>query len=303
MTTSTGIEQVRDAIAALGAGKTDAAEFEALVARALSDGSLTPEIARTVLDDGVASGVIDAGTLGRLGLQSVPSTQTRMRVLPATPDRGAVADTRVNEARVQTEWVDPQSVDASSGPIAIGRLLGHRYRLERELGAGGMGTVYLASDTEVPGESFAVKVLKPEIREYPESLALLREEVRKTRSLQHPNIVGVYSLNSDHGDVYMLMEYLEGKTLATLLEEDFGRGMPMDRAWPLIQDFCAALAYAHDHNVIHSDLKPANVFITTSGRAKLLDFGIARAARGRRSSVDPAAFGALTPAYASCEML
>jgi len=99
------------------------------------------------------------------------------------------------------------------------------------------------------------------------------------------------------------MEYLEGKTLATLLEEDFGRGMPMDRAWPLIQDFCAALAYAHDHNVIHSDLKPANVFITTSGRAKLLDFGIARAARGRRSSVDPAAFGALTPAYASCEML
>jgi hypothetical protein len=303
MTTSTGIDQVRDAIAALGAGKTDAAEFEALVARALSGGSLTPEIARTVLDDGVASGVIDAGTLGRLGLESVPSTQTRMRVMPAAPDRGAVADTRVNEVRVQTEWVDPQSVDASSGPIAIGRLLGHRYRLERELGAGGMGTVYLASDTEVPGESFAVKVLKPEIREYPESLALLREEVRKTRSLQHPNIVGVYSLNSDHGEVYMLMEYLEGKTLATLLEEDFGRGMPMDRARPLIQDFCAALAYAHDHNVIHSDLKPANVFITTSGRAKLLDFGIARAARGRRSSVDPAAFGALTPAYASCEML
>jgi serine/threonine protein kinase len=303
MTTSTGMKQVRDAIAALGAGKTDAAEFEALVARALSDGSLTPEIARTVLDDGVASGVIDAGTLGRLGLESDLSDQTRRRVLPAAPDRRAVADTRVNEARVQTEWVDPQSDDASSGPIVIGRLLGHRYRLERELGAGGMGTVYLASDTEVPGEMFAVKVLKLEIREYPESLALLREEVRKTRSLQHPNIVGVYSLNSDHGEVYMLMEYLEGKTLATLLEEDFGRGMPLNRAWPLIQDFCAALAYAHDHNVIHSDLKPANVFITTSGRAKLLDFGIARAARGRRSSVDPASIGALTPAYASCEML
>jgi serine/threonine protein kinase len=303
MTTSTGMKQVHDAIAALGAGKINAAEFEALVARALSDGSLTPQIARTVLDDGVASGMIDAGMLGRLGLELDPSDQTRRRVLPAAPDRAVVSDTRVNEARVQTEWVDPQSVDASSGPIAIGRLLGHRYRLERELGAGGMGTVYLASDTEVPGESFAVKVLKPEIREYPESLALLREEVRKTRSLQHPNIVGVYSLNSDHGEVYMLMEYLEGKTLATLLEEDFGRGMPMNRAWPLIQDFCAALAYAHDHNVIHSDLKPANVFITTSGRAKLLDFGIARAARGRRSSVDPASLGALTPAYASCEML
>jgi formylglycine-generating enzyme required for sulfatase activity len=301
MTTSFGIEEMRAAIADLSAGNGDAAEFEALVTRALSDGSLTPEIARTVLHDGIASGVIDAATLERLGLESVPSNETLMRVSPPAPARDV--HTRVNEARVQTQWADPQSVDASSGPIETGHLLGHRYRLERELGAGGMGTVYLASDTEVPGELFAVKVVKPEIREYPESLALLREEVRKTRSLQHPNIVGVYSLNFDHGEVYMLMEYLEGKTLATLLEEDFGRGMPMDRAWPLIQDFCAALGYAHDHNVIHSDLKPANVFIMTSGKAKLLDFGIARAARGRRSSVDPASLGALTPAYASCEML
>jgi len=303
MTTSNGLEQARAAIAALAAGNADLAEFEGLVAQALRDGSLTPEIARTVLEDAIASGAIHADTLDRLGLERVSSNQTRMRVLPADSDLAALGHTRINEARVETVWVDPQAGDASSGPIGIGHLLGHRYRLERELGAGGMGTVYLASDEEVPGESFAVKVLKPEIREYPESLALLREEVRKTRSLQHPNIVGVYSLNADHGEVYMLMEYLEGKTLATLLEEDFGRGMPMNRAWPLIQDFCAALAYAHDHNVIHSDLKPANVFITTSGRAKLLDFGIARAARGRRSSVDPAAFGALTPAYASCEML
>ncbi|MGP0083440.1 MAG: serine/threonine-protein kinase [Steroidobacteraceae bacterium] len=303
MTTSNGLEQVRAAIAALAAGKADLPGFEALVAQALRNGSLTPEIAWSVLDDAIASGAIHADTLNRLGLERLAADRTRMRVSPAQSDLAASGHTRINEARVETEWVDPQSVDASSGPIEIGHLLGHRYRLERELGAGGMGTVYLASDEEVPGESFAVKVLKPEIREYPESLALLREEVRKTRSLQHPNIVGVYSLNADHGEVYMLMEYLEGKTLATLLEEDFGRGMPMNRAWPLIQDFCAALAYAHDHNVIHSDLKPANVFITTSGRAKLLDFGIARAARGRRSSIDPAAFGALTPAYASCEML
>ena len=202
-----------------------------------------------------------------------------------------------------TVMVDPQPEENWADPIQIGHLLGNRYRLERELGAGGMGTVYLASDQEVEGESFAVKVLGPEIREYPDALPLLREEVRKTRSLQHPNIVGVYSLNSDHGEVYVLMEYLQGKSLMTLLQEDFGRGMPLDRAWPLIQDVCAALAYAHDHNVIHSDLKPANVFVTTSGRAKLLDFGIARAARGRRSSADPAALGALTPAYASCEML
>jgi serine/threonine protein kinase len=307
MATQSGLEQVRAAIAAFAAAKSNSAQLESIVKLQLLNGSVEPAGVRALLDEAIAAGALDAGTLddgmlSRLGLDSVESTQTRLHGLPSAADGSTAGNTRINESRIETEWADPQPADASSGPIGVGQLLGHRYRIERELGSGGMGTVYLASDQDVQGESFAVKVLKPEIREYPESLALLREEVRKTRSLQHPNIVGVYSLNADHGDVYMLMEYLEGKTLATLLEEDFGRGMPMSRAWPLIQDVCAALAYAHDHNVIHSDLKPANVFITTAGKAKLLDFGIARAARGRRTSIDPAAFGALTPAYASCEM-
>ena len=92
--------------------------------------------------------------------------------------------------------------------ITTGRLLGGRYRLERVLGEGGMGIVYKATDQEVQGETFAVKVLLPEIRARPEALELLREEVRKTRSLAHPNIVGVYSLNIDRADVFILMEYL-----------------------------------------------------------------------------------------------
>jgi TolB-like protein/predicted Ser/Thr protein kinase len=190
-----------------------------------------------------------------------------------------------------------------NAPIATGQLLGGRYRLERKLGEGGMGVVYLASDQEVKGETFAIKVLAQEIRERPDALELLREEVRKTRTLAHQNIVGVYSLNVDRSDVFILMECLEGKTLQALLDEDFGRGMRFDRAWPIIEDLGAALAYAHDHSVIHGDLKPANVFVTTSGKAKLLDFGIARAARGSRRGKDAAALGALTPAYASCEML
>ena len=206
------------------------------------------------------------------------------------------------------DWVDPDAdPKANAAPqhseLTTGSLLGGRYLLERRLGEGGMGVVYLASDQQVKGETFAVKVLKSEIREHPEALALLREEVRRTRSLPHPNIVGVYSLNSDNSNVYMLMEYLEGKSLDALIDEDFGRGVPFERAWPLIQDMGSALAFAHDHSVIHSDLKPSNIFITTGGRVKLVDFGIARAARGRRRGVDPAALGALTPAYASCEML
>jgi eukaryotic-like serine/threonine-protein kinase len=182
----------------------------------------------------------------------------------------------------------------------IGKLLGGRYRLERELGEGGMGAVYLARDEQIAGESFAVKVMKQ--IPHPEVLALLREEVGRTRRLSHPNIVDVHSLNVDDERLYVLMEYLEGRPLSALVNEEFGRGMSFSRAWPIIEDVGAALGYAHDHNVVHSDLKPANVLMTTSGKAKLLDFGISRLSRGPRQHTGGRP-EALTPAYASCEML
>lgn len=191
-------------------------------------------------------------------------------------------------------------VSSSTVRLAIGQLLGGRYRIERELAEGGMGVVYLAADQQVPGERFAIKLLKEELQ--PAALALLREEVRKTRKLSHPNIVDVHSVNVDGQMVYVLMEYLEGKSLDALLDEEFGRGMPFSHAWPITEDVGAALGNAHDHNVIHSDLKPANVFVTTSGRTKLLDFGIARLSRGPLLHARSES-RALTPAYASCEML
>ncbi len=194
----------------------------------------------------------------------------------------------------------PPELSAASDKLAIGRTLGGRYRIERELGEGGMGVVYLARDEQVPGETFAVKVLKESLD--PEARVLLREEVRKTRKLSHPNIVDVHSVNVDGTRLYVLMEYLEGKSLHTLLDEEFGRGTSFSHAWPIIEDVAAALSYAHDHNVIHSDLKPANIFLTTSGKTKLLDFGIARVSRGPLLQAHSGPL-VLTPAYASCEML
>jgi TolB-like protein/predicted Ser/Thr protein kinase len=194
----------------------------------------------------------------------------------------------------------PEAVPAKTVLLATGQLIGGRYRIERQLGEGGMGVVYLARDEQIAGESFAIKVLKKELQ--PATLALLREEVRKTRKLSHPNIVDVHSVNADGTRLYVLMEYLEGKSLDKLLDEEFGRGMPFSHAWPIIEDVGAALGNAHDHNVIHSDLKPANVFLTNSGRAKLLDFGIARVSRGPLLQTRGGA-RALTPTYASCEML
>lgn len=229
----------------------------------------------------------------------------------ATERKHAPLSTEVSP--LETE-VDPKAsgrCDSAAAPaqaeltapherLATGHRFSDRYRIERELGEGGMGVVYLVTDEQVAGETFAIKVLKEGL--HPEALTLLREEVHKARRLSHPNIVDVHSVNVDGTRLYVLMENLEGKSLNALLDEEFGRGMPLSRAWPIIEEVGAALRYAHDHSVIHSDLKPANIFVTTSGRTKLLDFGIARVARGpllhKRSG--PLA---LTPAYASCEML
>ena len=191
-------------------------------------------------------------------------------------------------------------VSSDSVRLALRQLIGGRYRIERELGEGPMGVVYLVADEQLRGERFAIKVLKEEL--HPANLTLLREEVRKTRRLSHPNIVDVHSVNVDGEHLYVLMEYLEGKSLDALLDEEFGRGMPFSRAWPVIEDVGAALGDAHDHNVIHGGLQPGNLFLTTSGRTKLLDFGIARVSRGPllHARSWPRA---PTPAYASCEIL
>jgi eukaryotic-like serine/threonine-protein kinase len=200
----------------------------------------------------------------------------------------------------QSDGVNPARASSSADRLAIGERLDGRYRIERELGEGGMGIVYLVTDEQVAGEVFAIKVLKESLD--PEALRMLREEVRKTRKLSHPNIVDVHSVNLDDTKLYVLMEYLQGKSLDALLNEDFGRGMPLNRSRQILEDVAAALGHAHDHNVIHSDLKPANLFVTISGRTKLLDFGIARASRGPLLHKRSGAL-VLTPAYASCEML
>lgn len=311
------IYRMRSVLAALIAGNIQHSEFERLISTMIAAGSLTRADVRRELNAAMAKGVLRTDSLHRLCLNEPAASPTVFRP-PSEPGskqnrnggdtiiRPPTASSRLLQptppvAETESDWVDPDSL-AASGYVTTGQLLGGRYLLQRVLGEGGMGVVYVATDQEVKGETFAIKVLKSEIRDHPESWGLLREEVRKTRALHHPNIAGVYSLNSDSTGIYMLMEYLEGKTLSALIDEDFGRGMPLMRAWPLIHDIGAALAYAHDHSVIHSDLKPSNVIVTTSAKAKLVDFGIARAARGGTGRFDPGVLGALTPSYASCEM-
>jgi len=315
----TALDRVQEAVAAFEAGEKTLAALEGFIGALLRSGLVSAADASAALRNAVATGALPIDSLRRLRLTEAAAPrlaeEIRVATASAVPSRGAaltafrpahapepsLSAIPPDRSSTDSSWVDPDLCPAGK-EVSLGMRLGGRYLLERVLGEGGMGVVYFATDQEVKGESFAIKVLKPAIREQPEALDLLREEVRRTRALGHPNIVGVYSLNSDRTNVYMIMEYLEGKTLASLIDEAFGRGMPFMRAWPLIDDMCAALAYAHDQSVIHSDIKSSNVFITTGGKAKLLDFGIARAARGHRKKLD-AGLVALTPTYASCEML
>jgi len=155
----------------------------------------------------------------------------------------------------------------------------------------------------------AIKVLNEDFRQHPDALLTLQVRPKKTQRLAHPNIVTVYDFDRDGDTVFMTMEYLQGESLDRVIKRQQPRGLPKTQAMHIVEDMALGLAYAHKSGIVHADFKPGNVFVTQDGTVKVLDFGIARAAKrtGRRvqeaTVFDPGALGALTPAYASCEML
>src|SRR5262245_23263184 len=241
--------------------------------------------------------------------------RTRVR-FPPTPGVAAPATRTLQGSLDRTESLvddaDPAPADLpapahapatqASADVRYGTVLSGRYRIEEELGSGGMAVVYAATDLNMPGVRVAIKLLQPELRRQPELLNLLRESVRKVRALPHPHIAGIYSVESDGPNDFVIMELLQGQTLKTLLDKEYARGLPLAMARTLISDVCSALAYAHDHSVIHSDIKPSNIFVTPSGRAKLFDFDIARVVRGPVGYFDAREIQAFTGAYASVEI-
>lgn len=192
------------------------------------------------------------------------------------------------------------------------RVLKQRFVLDQKLGSGGMGTVYQAKDLrKVEARDrypfVAIKVLNNDFRAHPDAFIALQREASKSQAIAHPNIVSIFDFDKDGDIPYMTMELLEGKELAELLRE-FPNGMPDALLWPILEGLCAGLKRAHDAGIIHADLKPGNVFVTKGGVPKILDFGIARAVRthqyeGEETVFDPAKLAALTPAYASAQML
>jgi serine/threonine protein kinase len=207
-----------------------------------------------------------------------------------------------------------ESLPSSAQHLRVGAVLKERFVLEEVLGEGGMGVVFKALDLRKKEASdkepyVALKVLNQDFQQNPISLIALQRETKRAQTLSHPNIINVYDFDRDDRLVFMSMEYLEGQPLNRLIRGLPEGGMPFKKAWPIIQGMAEALAHAHKKNIVHSDFKPGNVFIDESGEVKVLDFGIACAAgRADKKGTDATVFnardlGALTPAYASYEML
>ncbi|WP_331345868.1 serine/threonine-protein kinase [Cellvibrio sp. UBA7661] len=191
-----------------------------------------------------------------------------------------------------------------------GTLLKKRFLLEEVLGHGGMGTVYKAKDlrkveAEDPDPYIATKVLNQDFKDHPDAFVTLQQETAKSQTLAHPNIVTVHDFDRDGDILFMTMELLEGKPLDQLIKAYRHTGLPKEQVWKITRDLCAALAYAHQRQLIHADFKPGNIFVNNDGHAKVLDFGIARAANreAQKHRFDAGQLGALTPAYATVEMV
>jgi tRNA A-37 threonylcarbamoyl transferase component Bud32 len=153
----------------------------------------------------------------------------------------------------------------------IGQTLGH-YRIEAKLGEGGMGVVYRAFDTHLD-RTVAIKILRADATASPERRRRFQQEAKAASALNHPHIVHIYDISSSGGTDYIAMEFVDGKTLDQLIGKS---GLALRDTLKYATQVADALARAHTAGIVHRDLKPANIIVGEDGRAKLLDFGLAK---------------------------
>jgi serine/threonine protein kinase len=235
--------------------------------------------------DGVVSEAAAAAVTGGTMVLPDAGPPAAGRARPAPPTRPRVSP---------TPTLDPA---AGRGGPGLGSRIG-QYEIIRELGSGGMGTVYLARDDRL-GRRVAIKVLQTGT---PELTRRFIVEARATAQCSHENIVIIYEVGELQGSPFMVLEYLQGQTLATVMKKS--APLPPSRAVELIVSVVRALDCAHQQGIVHRDLKPENILLTDSGTVKVLDFGIAKVLKDERDGGAseggaPAAAGAFQDAQRS----
>lgn len=176
------------------------------------------------------------------------------------------------KARPPAPPAGAQAPAAGSAVNVYGQTLAGRYEVKGDLGEGGMGIVYEGWDP-LDHKRVAIKRMHSWLKEYPEEYARFKKEAEIVSRLKHPNIIGVYGVIEQAGDVYLVFDYLAGRTLDSIIKET--KGLRLAECKQVMQGVCGAVDYAHRFNIIHRDLKPANIMVQPDGSVMVMDFGLA----------------------------
>jgi len=263
--------------------------------------------------------------LDRYVTEQVPtSTDTNLatavtpaRTLPPSPAAVQAVSNAAEPANddpfTRTDVIATGTVDAidPDARVQVGSVLRDRFMLQERVSGGSMGVVYKALDRRLAEAGskepwVAIKVLSPQLAQNSNALRALQQEAAKSRCLTHPNIVRFIDFDRDDDLYFMVMEWLDGRTLADILDSPDSRSIDHATAFKIVRQVGKALAYAHRCGIVHADVKPGNIMMLPNGDAKLFDFGVARVRQKQRAedkSFDPAVLGALTPAYSSMQVL
>ena len=318
-----GIDEILDALAD---GRSTLDEAAAALLRAQDEAIGGDDAIRSALERRVAQGALapDAAALllRRPPVGPAPGELTMLRPAPQAPDAAPLVEaTPPAISRPEASgsgssgWREWAQSGAPATRIGVGDVLRERFVLEAAIGEGGMGLVFKARDQRREEARdrdpyVAIKILGDDFKSHPDALIALQREARRMQRLSHPNIASVYDFDRDGTHVYLVMELLEGESLDKVLARQAGTGLPLQQARRLIEDAGSALRHAHSKGLVHSDFKPANVFMTRGGEVKIIDFGIARIAKDSTKGADAVGtvfdaghLGAYTNAYASPEQI
>ena len=253
--------------------------------------------------------------LDRYVTEQIPTSREQInkanQVAPPAPNE---KQEPANDDAFTTTDVLATNVLQSEDPdkrVQIGSVLRDRFMLQERVAGGSMGVVYKALDRRLAesGSSepwVAIKILSPRLSRNGNALRALQQEAAKSRCLTHPNIVRFIDFDRDDDLYFIVMEWLEGRTLADILDSADSRSVDHEQSFRIVRQIGRALDYAHRCGIVHADVKPGNIMMMPNGDAKLFDFGVARVQQQQKAldpDFDPGVLGALTPAYSSMQVL